>query len=77
MTADREWDVTSDPPTTLTAKDEQQAADERVRLELETPPGPADADDSAPLLYVRPAGTTRPWVKVHPVFPDMTPEDLR
>jgi hypothetical protein len=67
-----EWEVTSDPPTTVTARDAPQAADERVRLELETP---AD-EDRAPVLYVRPAGTDQAWAKVRPAFPDLTPEDI-
>lgn len=67
-----EWEVTSDPPTTVEARDEQQAADERVRLELESP---ADEDPN-PRLFVRPAGTDVPWATVYPAYPDLTPEDI-
>jgi hypothetical protein len=68
-----EWEVTSDPPTSVTADTQQQAADERVRLELETP---YDDGDSMPVLFVRPAGTDEGWVKVHPAFPDLTPDGI-
>jgi hypothetical protein len=68
-----EWEVTSDPPTIVEASDVQQAADERVRLELETP---ADDRDSRPRLFVRPAGSEDQWTMVYPAWPDLTPEDL-
>lgn len=69
----REWEVTADPPSVVSAEDPQQAADERVRLELESPP---DDQDSAPVLFVRPAGSGGPWATVYPAWPDLTPEDI-
>lgn len=68
----REWEVTADPPSVVSAEDPQQAADERVRLELETPA----EEDSTMVLFVRPAGTDGPWATVYPAWPDLTPEDI-
>jgi hypothetical protein len=70
--SDDEWEVTSDPPTPVTADSAQQAADERVRLELESPPD----EDSTPRLFARPAGSTDPWEMVYPHWPPLTPEDI-
>jgi hypothetical protein len=70
---DMEWEVTSDPPTPVTASCAKQAGDERVRLELESPPD----EDPTPRLFVRPAGSTGPWEKVYPTWPPLTiPEDI-
>jgi hypothetical protein len=63
-----EWEVTVDPPVTVTADGPQQAADERCRLELETP---ADEDPNVK-TYVRPAGTDDPWELVYPNLPPLT-----
>jgi hypothetical protein len=65
-----EWEVTVDPPVTVTAKDAQQAADERMRLELETP-AVEDLDKSVK-AFVRPAGSDDPWELVHPNLPGLT-----
>lgn len=74
MTADDEWDVTSDPPTPVTADSAQQAVDERVRLELES--APDGEDDPRPRLYARPSGTGEPWQKLYPNWPPITAEDI-
>jgi hypothetical protein len=67
-----EWEVTSDPPTVVTADSPQQAADERVRLELESP---AD-EDPDPRLFVRLAGSDEPWQRVYPNFPPLTVDEI-
>lgn len=67
-----EWEVTADPPVPVSGADPQQAADERLRLELETP---ADTTDRQVRLWVRPAGTQDPWEKVYPAVPPLTVPD--
>jgi hypothetical protein len=63
-----EWEVTVDPPVTVTADGPQQAADERMRLELESPP---DVDPSIK-AWVRPAGSGEQWELVYPALPPLT-----
>lgn len=72
MTELPEWEVTSDPPTPLSAADPQQAADERVRLELESP---ADEDPN-PTLFVRPAGSDEPWQRMYPNYPPLAVDEI-
>ena len=71
---DIEWDVTSDPPTPISADSPQQAADERVRLELESPAD--DEDDPRPRLYVRPSGSDELWQRVYPNYPRLAVDDI-
>jgi hypothetical protein len=71
---DIEWDVTPVPPTPVSAYNAQQAADEFVRLSLESPA--EDEDDPRPTLYVRPSGSDELWQRVYPNYPRLGVDDI-